>query len=590
MPETIDVLRLKTAAHTSGLDLPIGPWETTFEANPGPAFIRQSDWSGGIGMKLLPKEEQTTNMAWLSTCWTATGDEVMSGPLQSAVEGTALTGAAVRFFTEEPGGNKLYCSCGTKKYSISGTSGPTQVDAAHDNAAATTITDICLSADQMVVSYGTSHLARIYTFSTTTWGDSVYKSAVVCAHNGAYVWASHPTSGHAASYFYWGATGALSLLIGDSETPITNIVEFNGSLIVFKSDGMYLMTLGSTYKAMRIASFLPKSVLNGTATAIYNGCLFFNAGDNLWRWTGSGMPQRVPTPIDVEVGQMSKVYSLCSIGDALLVGFKGWTLIMVQDPLDKPWFWWHYLARHQSKPCYTLHYTSNIGLTYPRIFYGLSGDSTNNLQYSEFGVGDFRPRTFAASSYIVFPGIFTGPETYPLWVKNINYGTRDCAASKTVAWSYATSAPTVDTTFTSLGDATTSNGFQTLTPASDVNAYLLWLRVDMATNSSTVSPKLDYYGLRYYPRSPARRVWTFPVLLGDKLPLPSGGKQLAVGAMETALVAARNQTNPCTISIPSQGITDQKVFVDFRWTTTRTDVKRADVRREGMTLICREAV
>ena len=584
----IETINLETDAFpTTGIDLPVGPWSTGFGANPNVEFIQQTDWSGGLYQKLIPVERRAAgtpliyNMAWNCNCWTVNGNELRAGPLRTAAGGTAITTNPVRFFTEFNG--NLYFASGAKKYSIAA-GNPSEVD----SGGSATVTDIKNIDDKLVVCLGTTSTNVVREFGTS-WAAGTYCASTVAFVDNTKYWASNPTSGSPASYLYWGSGAGQNRRIGRQNVAITQLVDFDGDLLIFKADGVWLW-IDAALKSYRLQS-LPMDSNNGVANAMYNDALYFSAGQGLYCKRDAGPAESVALPELLDPAQISKVYSLHSVDKALLVGFKGYAYIMFEETGYPGDYYWHYLAANSGKTFRDLYYTNTLtSLARPRIFIGFSTDTTNNIQYVEFVDEQFVPYEYLTGSYIIFPGIYTGPEMFDMWVRNILCGTRNCDANKTITFAWSVNPFDSSPTWTNIGSAVSGNGFQTVTPTADVEGNIIWLRATITTNSTTTSPVLDFYRIRYYPRDPAKRTWAFPVIMEKGGSYAAGGRQISISTVETALYNARNQTSPCLLNIPAQSITDVKVFVDIKYGAHRADARRSEVTKEIITLICEEAV
>mgnify|MGYP001574645866 CR=1 FL=1 len=589
MASSIYTNNLETDGYpTTGIDLPVAAWTTGFQANPNVEFIQQTDWSGGLYQKLFPVERRMaespllSNMAWEGNCWTANGYEIRAGPLRTAAGGTAITAAAVQFFAEF--NNLLYFASGAKKYSIAA-GNPSEVDA----GGSATVTDIKVIDDKLVVCLGTISTNVVRQFGGSSWSAGTYCARTVAFVDTTKYWASNPTSGSPASYLYWGSGAGQKKRISKQNVPITQLVEFDEQLFIFKADGIWVW-IDAALKSYRLQS-LPYDTNNGVAHAMYNDCLYFSSGQGLHVFRGTGPSESVPLPELLNPAQIGKVYSIQSVDKALLIGFKGFAYLMFEDPNEPGVYYWHYIAANSGKTFRDIYYTNTLtSMARPRIFFAFSTDSTNNIQYIEFVDEQFVPYEYAASSYTIFPGLYTGPEMFDMWVKNILCGTRNCDANKKITFAWSINPFDTSPTWTDIGSPVTGNGFQTVTPTADVEGNIIWLRITIITNVTTTSPILDFYRVRYYPRDPAKRTWSFPVLMEKGGSYAAGGRQISIDTVETALYNARNQTSPCLLNIPSQDVTDVKVFVDIRYNARRADARRDEITGEIFTLICQEAV
>lgn len=108
--------------------------------------------------------------------------------------------------------------------------------------------------------------------------------------------------------------------VGPLGYEVRKLVSYNDFLYAFRDDGVWEVRLeGDNYVAYRIMEF-PPSAVNFTATATWNGALWFNVGPKIYRYTGSTLVDVSPPEIDeqfppTDPGEFYRDFQ--SLGDSL---------------------------------------------------------------------------------------------------------------------------------------------------------------------------------------------------------------------------------------------------------------------------------
>ncbi|MBW8012500.1 MAG: hypothetical protein FVQ83_14890 [Chloroflexi bacterium] len=352
--------------------------------------------------------------------------------------------------------------------------------------------------------------------------------------------------------------------VGDSSFLITNMLSFDGQLLIFKVDGEYALSNHRVTK-MNIGLDLIKSENNGQAVLVHNTELVFSwGGFALQRQAGRDLASIGPdNGTGLPSGRGGKIAALASHPAGLFACVDGGgsntsSLLFYNNSR----FGWHEIFRAwgSGKRVQNIFWQDNPG-TRPRLWISVNGD----IVYQEWPKKTLNPLedsgiNFQHEAVLVCADIDMGAARLPKFIKEVTLISQKLTTGIEVALEYqldediGTAAWTQAETFYSSPEDTLS--------INRGNVRSIRYRLRLLTNDADAPPIVQASILEGFARTPLKYQWNMRVKVGDNQLTLAGTKDHDPDAFMTWLKDAARQAKRIHMRANWEQMDDKLVIVE----------------------------